>query len=169
MIILLIVITIGSVQFASYYDLGRFFQSKSSPSGVSGNHGGSNSGNSSSTSTIEVYTLINFGNGTLKWFNNSNVPIGSNFYNLTLYLTHGTLESTYYPDLQEHLITGIDGVRASGSFYWGLWQFCAADQAWLYSNIGADGIHLSNEQVLSWFYESNDNPPILGAKTVTTC
>ena len=169
MITLLIVIVIGSVQFASYHDWGGIFQSKSGPSRVSGNHGGNNSGNSSSTNAIEVYTLINFGNGTLTWFNNSNVPVGWNFYNLTVYLSHGTLESRYYPDLQEHFITGIDGVRASGSFYWGLWQFCSADQAWLYSSVGADGIQLSDEQVVSWYYESNTGPPIPGAKTVTAC
>ena len=121
---------------------------------------------------IAVNALLNFGNGTSKWFNDSRVPVGWNFYNLTMYIANGKVESAYYASpLNEHYINAIDGVRQDGSSFWHLWQFCSKDQAWSYSNIGADGIILSNGRTIAWYFDSNNDygPPVSGSRTVVTC
>ena len=121
---------------------------------------------------IAVNALLNFGNGTSKWFNGSRVPVGWNFYNLTMHIANGKVESDYYASpLNEHYINAIDGVRQDGSSFWHLWQFCNKDQAWSYSNIGADDIILSNGRTIAWYFDSNNDygPPVSGSRTVVTC
>jgi hypothetical protein len=161
--ILLIAISLVAIQVGAYYDLERLFLPSNSATQNSGSHGGN---------VIAVDALLNFGNSTNKWFNESRVPVGWNFYNLTMYIANGKVDSTYYAGpLNEHYINAIDGVRQDGSSFWHLWQFCNKDQAWSYSNIGADGIILSNGQTMAWYFDSYNNyaPPVLGSRTVVNC
>ena len=171
--IFLVAISLVSIQLGAYYDLEKFFLPNNTASQNTGSHGGNGSGNQSGNSNvITVNTLLNFGNGTSKWFNDTRVPLGWNFYNLTVYVANGNVESTWDPGLKEHFITGIDGVPHAGSYggnYWALWQFCNNNQAWLYSNVGADEITLSNNQTVAWYFELAEAPPIPGAITVLMC
>jgi hypothetical protein len=155
--ILLIAIAVISIQIGAYYDLERFFLTKKGAAENNGSHG------------ITVNTLLNFGNGTSKWFNESSVPVGWNFYNLTIYIANGNVVSTWDADFHEHYITGIDGIvsRSNSAYYWALWQFCNNDRAWLYSNLGADDIIMSENQTMAWYWSDQTNPPpVAGAKTV---
>jgi hypothetical protein len=155
--ILLIAITVISIQVGAYYDLERFFLAKNGTAQNDGSHG------------MTVNTLLNFGNGTSRWYNESSVPVGWNFYNLTIYIANGNVASTWNSDLHEHFITAIDG-KGGGSnsaYYWALWQFCSNDRAWLYSNLGADDIFVSNNQTMAWNWSDQTNPPpVPGANTV---
>jgi uncharacterized protein DUF4430 len=163
LVILLIAITLVSIQVGAYYGLEKFFLSDNDVAQNTGSHG-------ANANVIAVNVLLNFGNGTSKWFNETKVPVSWNFYNLTLYMARGNVESEWYPEYSEHFITGIDGISNSGAYYWGLWQYCTNDQAWLYSNVGADKIALSNNQTMGWYFESDPHPPpVPGSKTVLTC
>ncbi len=126
----------------------------------------------------EVSVLINYGNTTSKWYNVSNVPAGSNFYNLTNSLAH--VEAQYYPLLEAHYIIGIDGVRNDKdgihcNFCWTLWVYCRKDLAWAVSPVGPDLIRLANGDILAWYYQyaSSDltvwKPPVVGANKVGIC
>ena len=165
--ILLVTIAVASAQIAAHYDFGTLFSTHNDGSRT----GNGNSGNVSSTNSnsIKVSTLFNYGNGTARWVNNSRIPMGWNFYDLTVHLTNGNVESTYYPSYREHFVSGINGIRENGSFYWHLWAFCNKDDAWALTIVGADDIVLSNNQVLSWYYASSDSPPIPAMKTVALC
>jgi hypothetical protein len=171
--ILLIAISLVSVQVGAYYDLERLFLSNNTSTQNTGSHARNGSGNhTGNASVISVNTLLNFGNGTSKWFNDTRIPLGWNLYNLTVYVTNDNVESIWDPGFKEHFITGIDGVPRSGSNsfdYWALWQFCNNDRAWLYSNVGADEITLSNNQIVAWYFELAEAPPVPGAKTVLMC
>ncbi len=187
LVVMLIAIVVVSIQLAAFYNLERFFSPNSGTSRVSGDQGGSGSGSGSgngsgngsgtnstrirSTNYVEVDTFINYGNSTAKWFNDSTVPPGWNFYNLTIFLANGNVEATWYPIFQEHLINAINGVKSDTNFYWSLWTFCQKDQAWALSNVGADDITLSNDQRLAWYFISytGSGPPVPGEKTVTLC
>ena len=167
---LLVIIVVATVQVAAYYDFEKLFPSSRNTSGVSNN--GNGSGNGSRANTIEVYVLFNFGNGTVRWFNDSNVPAGWNFYNLTVYLANGNVNSDYYPNppYQEHFVRGIFGIQNSGESYWALWLYCNNDRAWLYSNVGADLIRLSDKQTMAWYYERDPpSPPVSGSSLVSAC
>ena len=171
--ILLVAISLVSIQAGAYYDLERFFLPNNTASQNAGSRGGNGSGNHTGNANfIMVNTLLNFGNGTSKWFNDTQVPLGWNFYNLTMYIANGNVDSTYYPSpLNEHYINAIDGVRQDRSSFWHLWLFCNKDQAWSYSNVGADAINLSNGQTVAWYFDSFNSyaPPLPGSRTVVTC
>jgi hypothetical protein len=119
-----------------------------------------------------VCTLINFGNSTTRWYNETNVTSKWNFYNLTVFLAHGDVQAEYYPPpLNEHLIVSIDGVKNSGQFSWTLWMFCGTRNAWVFSAVGADAITLTSGRILAWAYEISDSqsPPVPGSATVSSC
>lgn len=167
--ILLVAIIIVSVQVVAYFNFERFFLPSNNANLGSGSHDGN--GSNANTHVIEVNTLFNYGNHTSRWFNDTHVPVGWNFYNLTVFLANGNVESTYYPSFQEHYIDAINGIRNDNSFYWHLWLFCNKDQAWAFSSVGADNIGLSNDKTVAWYYASyNDgSPPVSGAQTVIAC
>ncbi len=156
MLLLVAVIAI-SVQAGAYY----YFQSL---------YRGQGSG------LVSVSTLINYGSGPSVWYNNTKVPAEWNFYDLTVYLAQSNVEAQYYgPPLNEHYVTGINGVRNSPPFFWTLWIFCQGDRAWTISRVGADLIKLSDGKIAAWYYqvtsggEGNWQPPVPGAAKVSTC
>jgi hypothetical protein len=58
-----------------------------------------------SSSLYSADVLMDFGNGTRLWYNDTQVQPGWNMYVETVVLTHGDLQAQWYPDYQEHLIT----------------------------------------------------------------
>lgn len=146
-------LVVASVQTAAYY----YFQKSSHVS-------------ESASSLVAVNALINYGNGTVHWYNQT-VPSNWNFYELTLNLTRGNLQAeSYPPPLNEHLVLAINGVTNNGTFSWWLWRFCQVTNAWSSSNVGADLIRVSNAQTIAWAYaKSTQQPPVPGAKTTGSC
>ena len=120
-------------------------------------------------SCIKVDTLINYGNTTRVWLNKTDVPANWNSFQLTANITSVT--SRYYgPPLNEHFVIGINGKDGSGAYSWGLWVFCTTKAAWLYSQVGADSVRLSNGSILAWVYESDySQPPLSGQSKTDSC
>jgi hypothetical protein len=124
---------------------------------------------------IAANVLISYGNGTMKWYNETAVPSRWNAYALTMYLAKCNVEARFYgPPLNEHFVTAINGVSNQGSFSWSIWKFCYKANAWAYSQVGIDLISLANGETLAWTYEAsssngNPQPPIPNAKTVSSC
>ena len=120
-----------------------------------------------------VDTLVNYGNGTSIWYNETNVPVDSTFYSLTLQIADGNVGSVDEPPFG-HFITSINGVTSDGvgsncNYCWGIWIYCAKDSGWMYSLLGADSIRLNNRDVVAWYiHDISQNQPPLGAK-VPTC
>jgi hypothetical protein len=100
------------------------------------------------------------------YYNETSFSAGSNFYNLTLYLTRGNIDAKFYPSFNEHFVTGINGVKNQGQIYWTLWILCQKQNAWVVSPVGADLIRLANGQTLAWAYEVPYTAPVTGARTV---
>jgi hypothetical protein len=130
-----------------------------------------------SSTHITVDTLINYGNGTSRWFNRTNVPSNWNFYTLTTVLADNNVEAQFYgPPTCEHFVSGIDGVRNNGQSYWTLWVVCPNDNAWTVPAVGADLLSLTTYRAFSWYYQSIHsqdqstwNPPVTGAKKLGLC
>ena len=125
-------------------------------------------------STLMVETLINYGNGTSHWFNETDVRSDWNFYQLTSSVAR--VQATYYPSASEHLITGINGVQSSGQYFWSLWAVCENSKAWFATNVGADAIHFTTYHTLAWYYQATNSqdsskwdPPVPGAAKVNIC
>jgi len=153
-------------QVGAYYYLQRSYGGTLSTSSVncSPSNGGSVGNN------VQTNTLINYGNGTLRWYNETSVPATWNFYQLTFHLANGNVqEQCYGPPYNEHYVTGINNVNDRSPFYWTVWIFCQSQNAWATSPVGVDLIRLSNGETLAWAYEVPYQPPLLGAKTIAFC
>lgn len=95
--------------------------------------------------------LIDFGNGTRVWNNDTKVQPGWNMYVETVVLSHGDLQAQWYPAFQEHLVSGIDGVSDTATMSWFLWTYNAT-ASWEASPIGADLLPVGNGSVFAWTY-----------------
>lgn len=143
-------------------------------SGQVGGHNGNSTrpGPSTNPNVISVDTLVNYGNGTSIWYNETNVPIGSNFYSLTLQIGN----ANFISESLGHFLVSINGVSSNGSgsncsICWGIWIYCARDDGWMYSLLGADLLKLNNGDVLAWYlHDISQNQPPEGSKPpLTTC
>lgn len=147
------------------------------PSHSSGQVGGRDGnstrpGPSTNPNLISVDTLVNYGNGTSIWYNETNVPIGSNFYSLTLRIGN----AYFIPESLGHFLVSINGVSSNGSgsncsICWGIWIYCAKNDGWMYSLLGADLLKLNNGDVLAWYIHdiSRNQPPEGSQPPLTAC
>ena len=126
-------------------------------------------------SKLTVDTLINYGNGTSVWINETEVPSDWNFYQLTDSIAK--VQATYYgPPTSEHFITAINGIQSNRHNFWSLWTVCEKSNSWMASSVGADAIHITAYHTFAWYYQAETsqdsstwNPPVNGAPKVTTC
>ncbi len=114
-------------------------------------------------------TLINYGNGTMKWYNETTIPPNWNFYNLTVYITKGYLVASLDTVLNEHYVTGINGKENKAPYFWTLWTLCEKQRAWTQALVGADKIFLGNNSTLAWAYQVPYHSPAPDARTVGLC
>jgi hypothetical protein len=95
-----------------------------------------------------VSLLVDFGNGTLTWYNDSAAQPGWNGYVTTLVLLKGDVQAVWYPQYDEHFVTGVDGVSQTSSTYWGIWQYGGGK--WTYLQTGADLLDVQNGTTIAW-------------------
>ena len=79
--------------------------------------------------SYKVNILINYGNGTKRWYNQTTIPIGWSFLNATLKATEGKVEGTWYPF--GVFVTSINGVRGTGQQFWLWFHWDKAKGKWL--------------------------------------
>ncbi|MGD0638716.1 MAG: hypothetical protein ABSA72_11830 [Nitrososphaerales archaeon] len=104
-----------------------------------------------SSSLYAADILVDFGNGTHRWYNNTAVQPGWSMYTETVVLSHGDMQAQWYPQYQEHFITGIDGVANSNNMYWFLWTYNRT-ASWQVAQVGADDLPVYNGSVFAWTY-----------------
>ncbi len=95
--------------------------------------------------------LLNFGNGTRHWYNNTQIQPGWNLYTATVVLTGGNMQATWYPSFGEHLVNAIDGVSGTKTNYWLIWTYNST-ALWQKADVGADDIRVYNGSVLAWTF-----------------
>jgi len=106
--------------------------------------------------------LLNFGNGTRLWYNNSQIQPGWNLFTATVVLTHGSVQAPFYPNLGggEHFVSGIDGVSNSKTTFWFIWTYDKTS-SWKFAQVGADQLPVYNGSIFAWTYcgaDSSYNP-----------
>ncbi len=95
--------------------------------------------------------LLDFGNGTQRWYNGTEVQPGWNVYLATVVVTGGNINDTWYPQYGEHLVNGIDGVQNSQGRAWFLFTYNETSH-WQASQLGADDLQAYNGSVYAWAY-----------------
>jgi hypothetical protein len=111
-------------------------------------------GTQPTTSTVSVNLLINYGNGTLTWYNNTSVPSNWNFYNVTTLVTNGNIGSVFFASFGSHFVYSINGAGclASNIFCdeaWGFWVLNGL--CWEEAQVGVDQIPVSQGATVAWF------------------
>lgn len=106
-----------------------------------------------------VSLLVNFGNGTRRWFNDSTAQPGWNGYIVSLVLLKGNVQAIWYPQYGEHFVSGIAGVSQTGSKSWFVWEFGRG--RWTAAPTGVDQIQIINGTTIAWTlcgYDANYIP-----------
>ncbi len=121
--------------------------------------------NTNETSLATVNLLVDFGNGTVIWFNNTKVPKDYDFYQVTLNVTRGNMAAEYYdsPIIKGYLVTNILGVGCQDPCltgeYWSLWVWNGNNNCWNYSSQGASLLKVSTVSMVGWYYTVNSSLP----------
>ncbi len=113
-----------------------------------------------STSLIQNSVLIDFGNGTRIWYNNTSAQPGWNFFVETVVLMRGNVAARWYPQYESHFVTGIGGVANTQTKYWVLWTYNKT-ASWQMAQVGADQLVVFNKSSYAWTFcaeDQNFNP-----------
>ncbi|MDE1857498.1 MAG: hypothetical protein KGI26_00310 [Thaumarchaeota archaeon] len=116
-------------------------------------------GNGHRALVYNVRMVVDYGNGTSRWYNDSTAQPGWNGYVVSLVLLRGDVQATWYPQYGEHFVTGIDGVNQTSNSAWFVWEF--ANGGWTPSVSGSDQLQVVNGTVLAWTlcgYDASFNP-----------
>jgi hypothetical protein len=115
---------------------------------------------SSAASPISVNVLLNYGNGTLVWYNQTSVPTSWNFFNVTQLITKGNLGAVFFASFGSHFVYSINGVGcpASNIFCDQAWGFWTLDGiCWDLPFVGVDMIPVSQSTTVAWYLTSAAN------------
>ena len=118
--------------------------------------------------SVPVNMLVNYGNGTLTWFNATVVPSRWNFYNVTVSDERGNIASIFFASFGSHFVYQINGVGCPSSNpfcdnSWGLWTLQGS--CWTLASSGIDQIPVSHEATIGWYLvpaETLGNTPPTG-------
>ena len=107
-----------------------------------------------------VHMFVDYGNGTVAWYNGTATQPGWNAYVVTLVLLDGKVQATWYPQYGEHLVEGIGGVSDSQTEYWFFLTYNRTS-SWQVAQVGADAVPAVNGTTFAWVYcpEGSDYLP----------
>lgn len=107
--------------------------------------------------SYDVHMLLDYGNGTKVWYNDTTAQPGWNGYVVTLVLLDGKVQATWYPQYGEHLVSGLGGVQDSQTEYWFLLTYNETS-SWQLAQVGADLVPVVNGTTFAWvFCAENSN------------
>lgn len=96
-----------------------------------------------------VNVLINYGNGTLEWHNETRVPIGASLLNVTEKVAD--VNYTVYPF--GVFVTAINGRGGESGYYWMWYIWNSTTAQWDPGPVAADAFTLHHGDIVSWIYE----------------
>lgn len=101
--------------------------------------------------TYQVHMLVDYGNGTRVWYNDTRVQPGWNGYVVTLVLLNGSVEASWYPQFGEHLIMGIQGVNDTPNQSWFVLTY-SQKSSWQAAQVGVDEVPMNNGTIFGWAF-----------------
>ena len=67
---------------------------------------------------IQINFIINFGNGTSLYYNNTSVSNNASMLEITKNAVNGQMDSQYYAEFDAYFINEIFGVEGNNEFIW---------------------------------------------------
>jgi len=118
--------------------------------------------------SYSIDMLIDYGNGSQVWYNDSRIPLGWSLYNATVLILGDRVKSTYYPQYNSHMIVSIDGVGGEPelkTWAWIIWHYNEESHKWEAYELGADFIVPKDGEKVAWHYQDVSKYPNLEPPT----
>ena len=120
----------------------------------------SNNGNSVNE-VIQINLIINLGNGTILYYNNTSVSNNASMLEITKNTVNEQIDVQYYPEFDAYFVNEILGVRGNNKFAWSAWSFSCCK--WSLLDIGSNLFYPKEGQTIAWYYQEvtkfgNGNP-----------
>jgi len=96
-----------------------------------------------------VDVLIDYGNGTQEWYNETRVPIGATLFDATKEIA----KINYTTGQFGILITAINGRKGKPGYYWMWYIWNSTSGEWEMGPVAADAFTLHHGDTVSWVYE----------------
>jgi hypothetical protein len=96
-----------------------------------------------------VNVLIDYGNGTLEWHNETRVAIGATLFNVTKQIA----EIDYTVGQFGAFITAINGKGGDPGYYWIWYIWNSTSSEWEMGMVAADAFTLHHGDTVAWRYE----------------
>jgi len=96
-----------------------------------------------------VNVLIDYGNGTLEWHNETQVPIGATLLNVTEKIA----EINYTVYSFGVFVTSINGKEGESGYFWIWYVWNSTAGKWEPGAVAADAFTLHHGDTVSWVYE----------------
>jgi hypothetical protein len=97
--------------------------------------------------TIQIDILIDYGNETYVWYNDTRIAIRESLLNATSTVTIVDKSSSEFGDF----VNTINGVGGEANKFW-IWSYY--DEGWQPGMVGADQWIMQNGDIVSWTYSS---------------
>lgn len=97
--------------------------------------------------TALVNIKVDYGNGTIAWYNNTRIQTGSSLLNATGLAANIEYQTSDFGSF----ITSVNGVQQDSTHFW-IWNYY--DGAWEMGPVGADQYSLHDGDVVGWTYTS---------------
>ena len=100
--------------------------------------------------TMCVNIKIDYGGGTIEWYNNTRVPLDANL----LTATQVVVSVEYSTSELGTFVDKIENVGGDLNTYWGWHYFDVDSGTWEFGPVGCDSWVLHNGDIVSWVYSS---------------
>lgn len=97
---------------------------------------------------------LNYGNGTVKWFNGTNVLAGETLLNATSHVAK--VKYTIWAG-SGAFVDSIDNITNSGSYYWLWWMYTT--YGWTQGQVASDRYLVGDSETYYWYYEDTSAYP----------
>lgn len=108
------------------------------------------------TLELKVDLCIDYGNGSVVWFNATSMPVGSSLFDLIQ--KKAVVDYEYYAMMEPGhiLVTSINGLAQNYTTYqYWFWYYLDAETGkWVHGLVGCDAWKLKTDGIYKWAYES---------------
>ena len=102
---------------------------------------------------IQVNLGLNYGNGTLKWFNQTSTRSGDTLLDATLQVANVNYTTSAFGAF----VTSIDNVNRPTTKSW-IWLSWTQQLGWYQGPIACDKYVLGNDETVYWYFEESPPP-----------
>ena len=102
--------------------------------------------------SLRVNLLINYGNGTLVWYNDTALPVGSTAF--TAVMGVAKVEYKDYGQELGILVTSVNGLASNSSQGWFYWYMTTSNSTWVSPEYSCAKYILHRGDTISFAYES---------------